>query len=314
MKFEISMFNIQYSISNVQGNGQQTSRCPTRASGLHRWRRYSLSARGGTLVLVDAIPGIRTAFIHGAMVLAMASTVLPIAQAQARQDRILLRNDRTWIEGRLVAKTRQGYQFIDKTGQMRVVPKENVALLDWADSAKGAAFSELDKIRSWAGLNETSPVAFLPTPAFGEDLVNGVTKAKKSIHVLAYNMQGTTSSKITGAFFRTLREKAQAGIEVVLILEFGSGTSQRVKNRVKDYAEGFVRSGIQVLYMQEYKVQHKKIVLVDDETLWLGSANLTLNALAYNEEMTLRTRDKEVVRRAVTDFKELRKRASRKAR
>ena len=246
-------------------------------------------------------------------VLAIAAVTSLTVQAQAPQDRILLREDQTWIKGRLVAETRQGYQFIDETGAMRVVPKNEVALLDWADPAKGAAFAELDKIRSWAGLKETSPVVFLPTPAFGRDLLAGVAKAQKSIHLLAYNMQGDTASEMTGAFFNTLREKAAAGVEVVLILEFGFGTNPRTKNLVKNFAEGFAASGIQVLYMQEYKVQHKKVVLVDDESVWLGSANLTLNALAYNEEMSLRTSDKVVVRRASADFEELRKRASRDA-
>ena len=281
MKFWKSQYpitNIQYPMSKGAGNSR-----PTRAAGLHL-----------------------VAFV----VLAVISLT---AQAQAPQDRILLRETRTWVKGRLIAETRQGYQFIDEKGSMRVVPKEAVALLDWADPAKGAAFAELDKTRSWAGLKETSPVVFLPTPAFGQDLAAGVAKAKKSIHVLAYNMQGDTASEMTGAFFDTLREKAAAGVEVVMILEFGSGTNPRTKNLVKNFAEGFTASGIQVLYMQEYKVQHKKLVLVDDEVVWLGSANLTLNAMAYNVEMSLRTGDKEVVRRAVADFGELRKRASRDA-
>ena len=247
------------------------------------------------------------------MVLAIVGAISLSAQAQAPQDRILLRQEREWIKGHLIAETRQGYQFIDEKGSMRVVPKEAVALLDWANPAKGAAFAELDKTRAWAGLKETSPVVFLPTPAFGQDLVAGVAKAKKSIHVLAYNMQGDTASEMTGAFFNALREKASAGVEVVMILEFGSGTNPRTKNLVKNFAEGFTASGIQVLYMQEYKVQHKKVVLVDGEVVWLGSANLTLNAMAYNVEMSLRTSDKDLVRRATADFGELRKRASRDA-
>lgn len=232
------------------------------------------------------------------------------AQAQAAQDRILLREDRTWIKGHLVAETRQGYQFIDEKGSMRMVPKEEVALLDLADSTKGAAFAELDKIRSWADMKESSPVVFLPTPVFGKDLVAGVAKARESIHVLAFNAQGDTASQMTGEFFNTLRAKAAEGVEVVLILEFGSGTNPRTKNLVKNFGESLALSNIQVLYMQEYKVQHKKVVLVDDGTVWLGSANLTLNALAYNEEMSLRTSDREMVRQAAADFEELRKRAS----
>lgn len=246
-------------------------------------------------------------------VLGILGVASRVAYAQAPPDRILLRHEREWIKGRLVAETRQGYQFIDERGMMRVVPREAVALLDWADAAKGAAFAELDKMRSWAGLKESASVVFLPTPAFGKDLVAGVAKAQRSIHVLAYNMQGDTASQMTGAFFNTLREKAAAGVEVVIILEFGPGTNPRTKNTVKNFASSLSQSGMQVLFMQEYKVQHKKVVLVDNETVWLGSANLTLNALAYNEEMSLRTSDREVVRQAAADFAEMRKRASREA-
>ena len=249
-----------------------------------------------------------------AMLAGMVASVLPQAHAQTPQDRILLRHDQEWITGSLVAETRQGYQFIDEKGAMRVVPKEQVALVDWVNPAKGAAFAELYKMRAWAGLKESATVVFLPTPAFGKDLVAGVAKARKSIHILAFNAQGDTASKMTGEFFNTLREKAAMGVEVVLILEFGSGTNPRTKNLVKNFGEHLALSNIQVLYMQEYKVQHKKVVLVDDETVWLGSANLTLNAMVYNEEMSLRTSDKEAVRRAAADFGELRKRASRDAR
>ena len=83
---------------------------------------------------------------------------------------------------------------------------------------------------------------------------------------------------------------------------------------MKNFGETLALSDIQVLYMQVYKVQHKKVVLVDDETVWLGSANLTLNAMAYNEEMSLRTSDMETVRQAAADFEQLRNRASRDAR
>ena len=246
-------------------------------------------------------------------VLGILGAASRVAYAQVPPDRILLRHEREWIKGRLVAETRQGYQFIDERGMMRVVPREAVALLDWADPAKGAAFAELDKMRSWAGLKESASVVFLPTPAFGKDLVAGVAKAQRYIHVLAYNMQGGTASQMTGAFFNTLREKAAAGVEVVIILEFGPGTNPRTKNTVKNFASSLSQSGIQVLFMQDYKVQHKKVVLVDNETVWLGSANLTLNALAYNEEMSLRTSDREVARQAAADYAEMRKRASRDA-
>ena len=246
-------------------------------------------------------------------VLGILGAASRVAYAQVPPDRILLRHARAWIKGRLVAETRQGYQFIDERGMMRVVPREAVALLDWADPAKGAAFAELDKMRSWAGLKESASVVFLPTPAFGKDLVAGVAKAQRYIHVLAYNMQGDTASQMTGAFFNTLREKAAAGVEVVIILEFGPGTNPRTKNTVKNFASSLSQSGIQVLFMQDYKVQHKKVVLVDNETVWLGSANLTLNALAYNEEMSLRTSDREVARQAAADYAEMRKRASRDA-
>ncbi|MGI6599051.1 MAG: phospholipase D-like domain-containing protein [Kiritimatiellia bacterium] len=246
-------------------------------------------------------------------VLGILGAASRVAYAQVPPDRILLRHEREWIKGRLVAETRQGYQFIDERGMMRVVPREAVALLDWADPAKGAAFAELDKMRSWAGLKESASVVFLPTPAFGKDLVAGVAKAQRYIHVLAYNMQGDTASQMTGAFFNTLREKAAAGVEVVIILEFGPGTNPRTKNTVKNFASSLSQSGIQVLFMQDYKVQHKKVVLVDNETVWLGSANLTLNALAYNEEMSLRTSDREVARQAAADYAEMRKRASRDA-
>ncbi|MGI6600082.1 MAG: phospholipase D family protein [Kiritimatiellia bacterium] len=71
---------------------------------------------------------------------------------------------------------------------------------------------------------------------------------------------------------------------------------------VAEYLAGF---GVEVRYMQEYKVQHKKLVLVDNQTLWIGSANLTTSAMAQNEEFNARTSAPQVLDAANKDFQGL---------
>ena len=220
----------------------------------------------------------------------------------AQEDRVVLRSGEI-LHGRLLAETPMGWQVASSNGLKTILPNA-IQLLHFADPIRAAKYYGLPSGNS----PELEDVVLLPTEAFGNDLVAGLQSAQKTIHILAYNIGGWTTSPIADVF-RILKEKAQAGVEVVLVLEFGSGTDKRLAAMVMNFAEFLKSSGIQVLYLQEYKVQHKKVVLVDGEVVWLGSANLTAAAMAGNDEMSARTRAPKVVAAAKADFDKMRKRA-----
>lgn len=220
----------------------------------------------------------------------------------AQEDRIDLRSGET-VHGRLLAETPMGWQVAGFNG-LRTLSLSAIQLLHFADPVRAAKYYGLPPANS----ADLENVVLLPTEAFGNDLVAGLQTAQKSIHILAYNIGGWTTSPIADVF-RILKDKAAAGVEVILVLEFGSSTDKRLASMVMNFAEYLKSSGIQVLYLQEYKVQHKKVVIVDGTTVWLGSANLTAAAMAGNDEMSARTCASNVVTAVVADFETMRKRA-----
>ena len=66
---------------------------------------------------------------------------------------------------------------------------------------------------------------------------------------------------------------------------------------------------IDVLFMQNYKVLHKKLVVVDGETVWLGSSNLTMAGMGISNEANVRIADATVAGQAEEDFRRLRQMA-----
>jgi hypothetical protein len=236
--------------------------------------------------------------MHGAWLILLVWT----GYCRAQEDRIVMRTGEV-VHGRLLAETPMGWQVASSDG-LKTIPPTGIKLLHFADPVRAAKYYGLPPANS----PDLEDVVLLPTEAFGTDLVAGLQAAQKSIYILAYNIGGWTTSPIADVF-RILKEKAQAGVEVELVLEFGSSTDKRLAAMVMNFAEYLKSSGIQVLYLQEYKVQHKKVVVVDGTTVWLGSANLTAAAMAGNDEMSACTRAPKVVAAAVADFVSMRKRA-----
>ena len=90
-----------------------------------------------------------------------------------------------------------------------------------------------------------------------------------------------------------------------MIAEFGPGTSAYLKRDVLDFASTLTADGIQVKFMQNYKVLHKKLVVVDGQTVWLGSSNLTMAGMGISNESNVRIQDPLVAGQAADDFRRL---------
>lgn len=221
------------------------------------------------------------------------------AQGLPVADRIEMR-DGSQLEGQFLAETRTGWQFRERDGSLHTVAPASVRLIHFADPGRARRFYGI----SARSATEHAEVMLLPTESFGRDLLEGLRGAEKSIHVLAYNLSNWGTAPMAD-IFETLKQKAQAGVEVRMVLEFGSGTSARLKNLVLEFAEYLAGFGVEVRYLQEHKIQHKKLVTVDGRTLWLGSANLTASAMAQNEEFNARTSARRAVDAASKDFQGL---------
>ncbi|MGI6373815.1 MAG: phospholipase D-like domain-containing protein [Patescibacteria group bacterium] len=101
-----------------------------------------------------------------------------------------------------------------------------------------------------------------------DGMLAAISQAKKSIYLEMYSLQKDTQS--THDFLGILKEKAQAGIEVVIIADsFGSflirGT---VANELR-------KAGIELIFFSHWlKRTHRKILIVDNHLAFFGGVNI----------------------------------------
>lgn len=224
--------------------------------------------------------------------------------AWSNPDQLWLHNGQT-LEGNLLQEQNGTYLFQPVQGVMARVPKNTVRLVVLGTEAKAAQYLRLDDARKLAQTQTLSKLQILPTPAIGNSLLEGVRQATNSIHILAYNLSPCSIPPVS-AFFETLREKARAGVNVVLITEFGSGTSDRLKQQVFEFDMTLQAAGIEIRFIQERRVMHKKFVMVDGRMLWLGSSNLTLAGFNLSDEINACCTAARVLAEAAADFERIR--------
>jgi len=160
-------------------------------------------------------------------------------------------------------------------------------------------------------MGQDAPAAsatILPTEAFGQALTPTVQAATQSIWIAAYYISGNITGPIQ-QFYDTIREKAHAGLNVVLVCEFSAGTRPAIRHATLNYADTLARDGVTVRFIQGYKTMHKKMIIVDGKTVLLGSANLTVAGTTGSNEMNVRIDSPEFARQAATDFARLREKA-----
>ncbi len=239
---------------------------------------------------------------------------LCVAMSHATQ--VATAGDRLWLhdgrvlEGTILYERDGAYLFQVGAGPAERIPKTSVRLAYVEDISKAAGWLELDRAQKLTGARSLARVTVLSTPDIGKSLLEGVRQATNSIHILAYNLSPCSIAPVS-ELFELLRSKARSGVKVVIITEFGPGTSERLKHQVYEFAMTLDGAGVEVRFIQERRVMHKKLVLVDDQRLWLGSSNLTWAGLVTSEELNVCVEDPGVVAAARQDFERLYLRARR---
>ena len=234
---------------------------------------------------------------------------LVVSTAMAAPDRVYLRDGRE-LEGLILGEQREQYTFrANSSGAApQRIPKDAVKFVLYGDHAKAAQVLGL-KQDSQMGPNASAASAtILPTEAFGQALTPTVQAATQSIWIAACYISGNITGPIQ-EFYDTIREKARAGLDVVLVCEFSAGTQPAIRHATLNYADTLSQSGVTVLFIQEYKTMHKKMIIVDGKTVLLGSSNLTVAGTVGSDEMNVRVDSPDFARRAAADFARLREKA-----
>ena len=230
--------------------------------------------------------------------------VLLLLSPAVRADEISLR-DGSSLTGRVLMVQSGGYVFQDNAprGTMQNIPKAAVRYVLYDDpTLADRALGIRSTLRHVEG--DPSFVRLLPTRPFGHAILEAVQNAQTSIWVSAYYISGSSTSPIKD-FYAALAEKARQGLEVVVVSEYGPGTSARVREATYNFARELEQSGIRVLFMSGYRILHKKMILVDGQIALLGSANLTMAGTRQGDEMNIEIRQPTFVAHIRMDFEKI---------
>lgn len=244
--------------------------------------------------------------------LLLALWTLTATSAVASVDRLHLRDDST-VSGSILTQDRDGYRIV--TATLRGPAGTNVAL----HAVRYVEYSTPENARRWLQAEETARalgartdarVTVLTTEPFGEAIVEAVRKARERIWIMAYYVSGS-SQQLIRTFYETLKEKARAGVDVRIVAEFGTSTPMPIRNATREFGAELEKSGIEMIYLTSArKAQHKKLLLVDRDKVFLGSSNLTAAGTLSNDELNVLVEGAEFVRVIENDFALMQKGAS----
>lgn len=223
-------------------------------------------------------------------------------------DLIRLRDGRE-LSGRIIQNSSVGYVLVptNTPSQIRRIPREATAFVLYGDQAQATKILGLDSAaRNLTKAPVPAEVRLLAAEPFGKALLDAVRSATHSIWISAYYFSDSRASPIRD-FYTTLREKAAAGVEVVILAENSNASPPSMRRSNANFAAELAQDGIQtLLWSGTNKALHKKLVIVDGCILLLGSSNLSLSGTYGSIEMNILTEAPHLVQPAVKNFQSLR--------
>ena len=233
------------------------------------------------------------------------------ANAQIAPPDLLYMRDGQTLSGNIVGETTDVYRTLlpaFPSPLLTNVSVKAVRYVVYGTPAKARTALRLDETARALGANDPARIEFLPTEAFGEAIAAAVEAARERVWILAYYVSGGSHPTIQ-RFYEGMRGKAHAGMDVRVISEFGKGTPMPIRNGTLNFAHTLQDDGVAVRFIQEYRVMHKKLLLVDRDKVLLGSSNLTAAGVDGSDEFNVLIASEPFARQAEADFKRLAQRA-----
>lgn len=126
----------------------------------------------------------------------------------------------------------------------------------------------------------TLEVAFSPNEGSEELVTKVINSARSEIRVLAYSF---TSPAVVSA----LLNAKQKGIDIKVVADSKNNTTQDSSGKARAALSALVNAGIDVRTIDSYPIHHDKVLIVDRETVELGSFNYSSAAASRNSENVL---------------------------
>lgn len=136
---------------------------------------------------------------------------------------------------------------------------------------------------------EVETVCFSPDNGCASKIVSAISSAKANIRVMAYSF---TSAPIAKA----LLEAKKRGIAVEVVIDHS-----RVSERYSEVTF-MTNQGIPVYADDREKIQHNKVIIIDEALVITGSYNFTKAAESHNAENLLIIRSKELAKQYLKNF------------
>lgn len=156
----------------------------------------------------------------------------------------------------------------------------------------------------------------IPSEKYFEVALNEIQNAKSSIRVYMYLISLDKTLKETRPYklLEALIQAKERGVRVEAVLDqnvdFKEGTARFDDNARAKNVEAFEilqKNGVPVFYDDPGTYAHSKVVVIDEETVILGSTNWTQSGLSRNVESNLLVRSKEFAREIVEDLKKIKR-------
>lgn len=159
-------------------------------------------------------------------------------------------------------------------------------------SCAGSSFAyKTGALREVADANETSAPVSMPasgsievgfSPNGGAEalVLRVIDSAKSVIKVLSYSF---TSSQVTAALLRA----SHRGVSVSLVADYKNNVSEDRSGKARAALSALAEAGCDVRVVSVFPIHHDKVLIVDRQTVELGSFNFSNAAARVNSENVL---------------------------
>ncbi|PAF42843.1 phospholipase D-like domain-containing protein [Helicobacter sp. 11S02596-1] len=155
-----------------------------------------------------------------------------------------------------------------------------------------------------AFLSATEVLYFMPYEKKDalSSLIKTIDSSEKTIDISIYSFTHTAIAK-------SLKNAAKRGVKIRII--YDKESNQNNPHSTIGYLSKY--KGIKTCLLQGrlaknakyHGIMHQKLAIIDDKTLFLGSANWSKNAFENNYESLLKTDDKPIIQKATSYFKKM---------
>ena len=131
-----------------------------------------------------------------------------------------------------------------------------------------------------------------------------IQNAKESVYLIAYLfLLYDYHDAYPNRIFKDLIDARKRGVDVHVVLDYPKPeyTAEEGPRNQEAY-EKLKAAGIDVRFDSREKRTHNKVLVIDKETIIVGSHNYSFGGLRYNNETSLLLRDRDKARRLIEYF------------